>query len=547
MSDGKRLARASLVMAIGTIVSRATGLVRMFLLVSIIGTALNGDIFELANSVPSSLYILVAGGIFNVVLVPQLVRTMKEDSDGGEAYANRVVTLGLLALAAATIVLLFIVPWIMRIVFSGELFTAGFEQQRSSAQLLMLLCMPQVFFYGAFVLVGQILNAREKFGPMMWAPIVNNIVAIAVLGSYALIFGVAKPPANDGFTRAEVFLLGGGSTLGIALQAAVLIPYLRQVGYRFRPRFDFRGVGLGHTFRLGAWTVAFIIVNQIAYFAIARLGASATIEGRSLGVPAAGQAVYALGYAITQVPHGIITVSVATAIIPTLAGLARDLRFDRFRFELSRTVRVVLLLVAPLATATAMLGVPLAGVIAGFGASRDSTTAIGTTIAAFSATVILFSMHYLVLRGFYALEDTRTPFFVQTVIASVNIGAAVVLTRLVEPIWVSTVLAIAYAIAYLFGLSLAIFLLSRRIGHVFDAEMRLFVAKILSVCVSAGLVMGLGLWLWSVYGLPSGSPLANLSQILVVGSAGAAVALLAIRLLRIEEFGYVLRSVKPGR
>ena len=260
----QRLAKASILMAFGTIVSRLTGFVRMLLLIAVLGTALNADIFELSNSIPNSLYILVAGGVFNVVLVPLLVRAMKEQDDGGEAYVNRIVTLALIVLGTATVLLMIAVPVIMRIPFGETLFEPGFENHRAAARLLMTLTMPQVFFYGMFVLVGQILNSREKFGPMMWAPVINNLVSIGVLALYAVIFGIATPPANDGFSNAEVWLLGVGSTLGIAVQAAVLVPFLRATGFRYRPRFDFRGVGLNQTVQLGGWALAFIVVNQAA-------------------------------------------------------------------------------------------------------------------------------------------------------------------------------------------------------------------------------------------------------------------------------------------
>ncbi|MET1134171.1 MAG: murein biosynthesis integral membrane protein MurJ, partial [Aeromicrobium sp.] len=469
MSD-PNLARASAWMALGTIVSRITGLLRSLVLLAVVGSALNGSLFNVANSIPNSLYILVAGGIFNVVLVPQLVRAMKNDPDGGDAYANRIVTLGLLVLGSATIILMIAVPVLLRLLFGADLFTDEFTRQRESAYLLMLLCMPQVFFYGAFVLVGQILNSRQRFGPMMWAPIVNNLVALTVLGAYAVIFGVASPGADEGFSTGEAWLLGLGSTLGIAVQALVLLPFLRQVGFRYQPRFDFRGVGLSHTLRLGAWTLAFIIVNQISYFVIVRLASGADIEGVKQNVSSAGQVVYDVGFLISQVPHGVITVSLATAIIPTLAARAAEHDFARMRLELSRTLRLALMLIAPIAVAVACLGLPMASVLAGFGAARGNTEAIGTTISAFALALVMFSMHYIVLRGFYALEDTRTPFWIQVGIAAANIALAVALTTGAAPIEVSTRLALAYGLAYTLGLAVSSTVLSRRIGSLADPE-----------------------------------------------------------------------------
>lgn len=542
MSD-PNLARASAWMALGTIVSRITGLLRSLVLLAVVGSALNGSIFNVANSIPNSLYILVAGGIFNVVLVPQLVRAMKNDADGGDAYANRIITLGLLVLAAATVVLMVLAPLLLRLLFGPDMFTDGFTRQRESAYLLMLLCLPQVFFYGAFVLVGQILNSRQRFGPMMWAPIVNNLVALGVLGAYAVIFGVGEPNAGDGFSTGEAWLLGLGSTAGIAVQAMVLVPFLRQVGFRYRPRFDFRGVGLGHTARLGAWTLAFIVVNQISYFVIVRLASGADIEGEKDGVASAGQVVYDVGFLISQVPHGVITVSLATAIIPTLAARAAEHDFARMRLELGRTLRLALMLIAPIGVAIACLGLPVAAVLAGFGAARGNTDAIGTTISAFALALVMFSLHYIVLRGFYALEDTRTPFWIQAVIAAANITFALIVTRSADPIEVSTRLALAYGLAYTIGLTISTVLLSRRIGSLADRETVRFVVRLAIVCVVAAAVMLLGRWAWTEIVGSGTSPAVSLVELIVVGLAGAAATVLAARVLRLEELRYVVTSV----
>ncbi|OUZ12561.1 murein biosynthesis integral membrane protein MurJ [Aeromicrobium sp. PE09-221] len=540
MADTPRLARASAWMALGTVVSRATGLLRSVLLIAVIGTALNADLFNTANSIPNSLYILVAGGVFNVVLVPQLVRAMRNDPDGGDAYAHRIITLGMLVLLGATILLMLAVPLIMRIIYA-DLFTPEFTAQRQSAYLLMILCLPQVFFYGAFVLVGQILNARERFGPMMWAPIVNNLTALVVLGIYAVVFG-ADRDGTGGFSTAESLLLGIGSTLGIIIQAAVLVPFLGRVGFRYRPRFDFRGVGLGHTLRLGAWTLGFIIVNQIAFFVIARLGVRATSEGRARDVPAAGTTVYDFGFLLAQVPHGIITVSVATAIIPTLSAYAAAGRVNRVGIEIGRTLRLVMSLVVPIAVAVGVLGPQLARLLPG------ENPAIGMTISAFALGMVAFTIHYVVLRGFYAMEDTRTPFWIQLVIMSVNLGTAVVATRMVEPIWVATVLAVCWSLSYVIGLAIAFALLSRRVqGALVDHEMMWFLLKMaLLTLMMCGVMVATSL-LWVLFEPTAGGALTALTQLIVVGGVGAVTYLFMAEVLGMNELRYVLTSLMGSR
>jgi len=545
MSNRQDVVSASAWMALGTIVSRVTGFLRLLLLFFVIGKSLNADIFNNANTVPNALYILVAGGIFNVVLVPQLVRAMKNDEDGGDAYANRVITLGLLVLAAATVVLVAAVPLLLHVFFNEKLFNPGNEQQLESAQLLMWLCMPQVFFYGAFVLVGQILNARGRFGPMMWAPIVNNVAACAVLGIYAAVFGYSD--ATDGFSTSESLLLGLGSTTAIALQMAVLVPYLRKAGFHFRARFDFRGVGLGHTLRLGVWTLMFILANQVAFIVVNRLGNGATLEGRDQGTEAAGSAVYELGFLVSQVPHGVITVSLATAIIPTLSALAAEGRYERFRLELGRTLRVVLVIVVPLAVTVACLG-QQAGTVAGLvGALKGNTELVGNTIQAFGLAMIAFPIHYMMLRGFYANEDTRTPFFIQVAIAAVNVASALALTSMVPPARVAMMLALSYGIAYVVGSILSATLLSRSIGPIFDREMLVFAGKlIVASAAAAAAMLGVAAGLAHA-GLDQSMPTGGLLTLMVAGGCGALAYIGIAIILRMDQLTYVVRTLLRRR
>ena len=541
-TQGQTIARASAWMALGTIVSRLTGFLRVALLAWVIGVSLNADLFDAANSIPNALYILVAGGIFNVVLVPQLVRAMKNDADGGDAYANRVITLGIVVLGLATVALMIAVPLVMRVVFDDTLFTAALDEQRRSAALLMVLCMPQVFFYGVFVLAGQVLNARSRFGPMMWAPIVNNVVACGVVLAYYVFFGASS--GRDGFTTSEAVLLGLGSTVAIALQAVILLPYLRRAGFHYRPRFDFRGVGLGHTLRLGGWTLLFIVVNQIAYLVVIRIASGANIQGAVDALAAAGLAVYSLGFLVSQLPHGVITVSLATAVIPTLAALAADEDHDRFRVELARTVRLSLVVIVPIAVALACLGQPTAAIAGGVGSLGGNTVAIGQTIQAFSVAMIAFTVHYLMLRGFYAAEDTRTPFFIQVVIAAVNIVAAVVLTSLVDPYRVAMMLALSYGIAYVVGSILSVTLLSRRIGPIVDREMvtfvvRLVVATGLAAFVALGTAHGL-----DAAGVEPARAVGGLVTTVVAGLAGAVTYVAAARVVGLTQLGYLVSSLR---
>ena len=532
-------------MALGTIVSRLTGFVRALLIIAAIGTSLNADVFNNANSIPTALYILVAGGIFNVVLVPQLVRAMRYDEDGGDAYANRVITLGIVVLATATVILIAIVPLLIRVVFATSFFAPELQPARESAYLLMVVCMPQVFFYGVFVLVGQVLNARKWFGPMMWAPILNNVVACTVLVVFLAIYGSTN--GTGGFTMDQGLLLGLGSTLGIVLQTAVLLPYLRKAGFHYRPRFDFRGVGLGHTLRLGAWTFLFIVANQIAFIVILKIGTRATTEAALEGGRGAGSAVYEFGFLISQVPHAIITVSLATAIMPTLSALAAEKQWSAVQDEISRTLRIALSVIAPIAVAVACLGQSAATVTTSYGQMSGNTELIGHTIMAFAPAMVFFTVQYLMLRGFYAAENTRTPFFIQVVIAATNIGFALLLTSLVGTELVSAMLALSYGAAYLIGSSLSVLLLSRTTGPVFDRRVLIFLPKLVLACALAAGAMLAVMWGLDSQDFGTGSAKGAWMTLATAGPVGAVTYLVAARLVGLREIGSVIDTVVRRR
>ena len=537
--DQQSVLASSAVMAAGTVVSRLSGFVRSALLAAALGAALHADVFTIANTVPNMLYILLAGGVFNAVLVPQLVRAMAEDPDGGEGYTNRVVTLAALFLGTVTVVLVVLAPQLMSLYLDDRYDDPDRVTQLASVVDFARLCLPQVFFYGMFVLVGQILNARGRFGPMMWAPIANNVISVGVLVVYLFVFGPARGAETEGgFTTGQELLLGVGSTLGIGAQLLILLPYLRRAGFTFRPRFDFRGTGLGHTLRLGLWTVLFVVVNQIAYTVVVRLASGGTADGGD----GTGYTVYSSAFLITMVPHSIITVSLATAILPRLSrhAAAGDLR--RLGQTLAANLRTALAVVVPFAAVLPFVAEDLAHFIWGHGAAADQYQRYAPSLALFGPGLVLFTVHYLVLRGFYALELTRTVFFVQCAVAAVNVVAAVLLVREVDAAATSPALVLAYASSYAVGAALSYAVLRRRLGGLDSPRLVRFVVRLaLAVAVStavAGVVaVVLGRLVedphWAVAGLRGG---------LVTAVAGVVLVLMA-HATRLREVTIVVQTV----
>ncbi|WP_374204294.1 murein biosynthesis integral membrane protein MurJ [Streptomyces sp. HPF1205] len=441
-------------MVAGSLVSRATGFARLSVVTAAVGTAAGGDAFAVANTVPNIIYTLMIGGALQSVFVPELVRAAKEHADGGRAYTDRLLTLCAVALLGVTVLAVLAAPLLVSAYapdFGGE--------QRALTVALARYCLPQILFYGLFTLLGQVLGARERFGAAMWAPVLNNLVVIAVFGGYLA-------GARGGISHHEALLLGWGSTAGIAVQVLGLLPALRAAGFRWRPRFDWRGRGLTAPLRAGAWTLALVLVNQLAYWLVTRLATSAGQRAPATGHHAGvGYAAYSNAYSLWVVPQGIVTVSVVTAMLPRMSRAAAAGDHAGVGDDLSRGLRVSGSAVVPAVLAFLSLGPQITGVVFQHGATGNADAdAIALMLAAFALGLPAFAAQYLLARGFYAMSDTRTPFFLNVVIAGVNASLAAIAYATLPARWAVTGMAAGYAVACTVGLACTTALLRRRLA-----------------------------------------------------------------------------------
>jgi putative peptidoglycan lipid II flippase len=543
VSSTKRLLGASAVMASGTMISRVLGVLRVMLVAFILGNGTRqADILDIASMVPNALYVLLAGGALNTVLVPQIVRAVKNDEDGGEAYTNRIMTAFLLGVTVVAVVVTAAAPLVTRLYTSPAWREPDLAAQYASMVALAYLTLPQVFFYGAFFLLGQVLNAREKFGPMMWAPIANNVISILVMAIYLVVWGTDMDRSGP-FTTPQILLLGIGSTVGIAAQMLVLLPYLRKVGFRYRPRFDLKGTGLGKTFGLAKWTFAFVGINQLAYMVVQRLATSATATGHG-----AGSTVYSNAHLLWILPHSLITVSLATAMLPSASRLAAAGDQAGVAAEFTKTVRLALIVIVPATVCFIALAGPATGLLFGHGAGAKDAIFIAWALMAFAVGLIPFTVQFLCLRTFYALEDTRTPFLLQLLIAGVNIVGALLLTwAFNDPSWVATELALAYSVAYAVGVPFSWRVLKRRVPDLDGGKLTLHIVRLLLGSVIGGVgAYYLSRWLLDVI------PGRVLGQIAALAAGGVLVLLsfyVVGRLLKVRELSNIgaLLAARGGR
>ncbi|WP_225793606.1 murein biosynthesis integral membrane protein MurJ [Streptomyces aculeolatus] len=536
------LARSSAVMAAGTLVSRITGFLRTLVISAALGVAVLGDTYTVAYTLPTMIYILTIGGGLNSVFVPQLVRAMKNDPDGGIAYANRLLTLVSVILGGMVLVAVFAAPLLIR---AMSVKIADNPQSNEVAITFAQYCLPTIFFMGIHVVMGQILNARGSFGPMMWTPVLNNIVIIATFGLFLWVYGTSDSSAMDESTiPAEgVRLLGVGTLLGLVVQSLAMIPYLRQTGFRIRPRFDWKGHGLGKAAKLAKWTFLFVLANQAGMLVVTQLATWAGESASEVGHDGTGIMAFQNALLIWQMPQAIITVSVMAAMLPRISRAAADGDPNAVRDDISHGLRTSAVAIVPISFALVALGIPMCTLL--FAAvGSDAASSIGYVLMAFGLGLIPFSVQYVVLRGFYAYEDTRTPFYNTLIVAAVFAAGSAIAFVLLPDRHAVIGMAATYGVAYTVGVGVAWRRLKQRMGtnDLDGAHVVRTYARLVGASIPAAL--GGGAAAWAVTD-KLGSGVTGSLAALVAGSVVlGAIFYVAARRMRIQELNAMMGMVR---
>lgn len=476
------IGRASAFLASGTIVSRILGFVKVIVLAGIVGQfGATADTFAIANQLPNTIYVIVAGGILTAVLVPQIVRASVH-ADGGTAYINKLLTLALVVLFVTTLAATLLAP-----IITGFIGLNLPEDQKSLAVAFAYWCLPQMFFYGLYTLLGEVLNARKSFGPFTWVPVLNNVVAIAGLILFAALF---SPDPSGGRSAAEVTsamvtVLGGSATLGVITQAVVLFYFWRRIGLRYRPDFHFRGVGLGAAGKMASWTFGMLLLTTIA--GIVETQVVTLAHGK------ASVAVLATAWLIFMLPHSVITVSVATAYFTRMSEHATMGNWAQVRTDASSAIRGTSLLIVLAAAVIAVCAYPFAAV---FVAPFDQVQGIGNVIIAFIVGLVPFCVLFVLQRTYYALGDTRTPFFF-TLFQVVLLVIAVLACSLLPTDWIAVGIAASITVTGTLQAILAALLLRHRM-HGIDG--RRIVRSLVKYVAAAAIPLAAGLALLVILG-----------------------------------------------
>ena len=535
------LFRASGIMALGTIISRITGFIRGILIVAVLGTALLADTYNVANTMPNILYNLLVGGALTAIFIPQLVRSFDHE-DGGDGFASRLITTISLILLALVAIGVYFAPALVRL-YAPEFFTTGFEAEKEIAVAFTRYCLPQIFFLGLFTMLGQVANARGSFGPLMWAPIANNIVGIALFGGFLLI---ASDLTVSNITSTQIQILGWGTTLSVVVQALVLFPVIKRLGIKLRPQWGV--AGLGKSFGLAGWTLLYVLISQLGYLVTVNVATSAAVrsaqEGISRGV---GYTPYTYAYYVMLLPYSIVTISIITAILPHISRLALAKNNDEVRAQLIRAIKLVGVITIPSAVAFLFFGSFITEVIF-VGIPVSDARYIGYVLSALSFGLVAFSINLILIRGFNAFEDTRTQVISIFIINVISVGLSYLFLHLLQNQWVTVGLGAAFSISYLVGLLITLSLLKKHTGPI---KVRDFLGQHLrligaSVGVMAPLFALIQYISWVGVEL---SPIARAGELLVVMVMAFFGYLVAAKAAGVEEISMIahLKDSVVGR
>ena len=528
------LGRSAVVMAVGTTLSRVTGLGRLIAMAFALGVTESrlADAYNIANTMPNVIYELILGGVLTSVFIPVLVEELRRKRDDDDAWesVSALVTTSIVTVVAITVLAVVAAPWIIRL-FTFRLSGAEQAQQQELATFFLRIFAPQIAFYGIAAIAGGLLNAHDRFAVPMFAPIVNNVVVIATFLAFAAIVSGTPDEAGVGTALSQKMLLAVGTTGGVALMALAHWPSVRRLPGKLRWRPNFQHPSVRKLARLSVWTIGYVVANQLSF------GVGLVLANGVQGGPTA----MFTAFAFFQLPYGIAAVSIMTALVPRMSAQAVEGDEDGFRASVGTGLRLMGLLLLPATAGYLVLARPLVTTLLEHGVmSANSSRLVAEVLQMFALGLVPFSFYLLLLRAFYARQDARTPTLINVVLNTVYAVMSIILF----PAFRVQGLALAHSFCYVAGALLAGVLLSRRIGGLGSARTFAALGRASAASAIAAIAMVLAVAGVNAVMGPGGER--ALVQLIAGAGAGGIAFLAAAKALLIEELD-MLRNLLPGR
>lgn len=463
-------------MAFATLISRITGFLRMALLAYLLGDALLSS-FSVANQLPNMVAALVLEATFTAIFVPVLARAERHDPDGGDAFVRRLVTLATTLLVVTTALSVAGAPLLVRVMLGGDP-----QVNNPLTVAFAYLLLPQVLFYGLSSVFAAILNNRNVFGPPAWAPVLNNIVAILTVVVYVAVPGeLSTDPVSMG--NAKLLILGIGTTLGVAVQAAVLLVAIRKERISLRPLWgiDDRLKKFG---AMATAMVLYVVISQIGFVVGNQVASTAA---------ASGPAIYNYAWLVLQLPFGMIGVTVLTVVMPRLSRNAAADNVRAVLDDLSLGTRLTMITLIPIVAMMTVGGPAIGSALFAYGNfSADAAGYLGMAITLSAFTLVPYALVLLQLRVFYAREQPWIPILVIVVITIVKIAASLAAPHMTDnPDLVAGYLGLANGLGFLAGAVVGHILLRASLRPPGGRLLEVAVIRTILVTITASLLAAL--------------------------------------------------------
>jgi putative peptidoglycan lipid II flippase len=449
---GPSLAKATGSMAIATLVSRVTGFLKLVMLSALLGISVHGlnDSYTLANTLPNKIHEFLIGGVLTSVAVPVLVRAQREDSDGGHAYSQRLVTMTLVWMGAGTVLAVAAAPLLTAIYVNSANGTAD----PALVTVFGYLLLPQIFFYAATALLQAILQAKHVFAVTTWAPVINNVIVLATGGVYFLMPGeITLNPVL--LSEPKLLVLGVGTTLGVVAQVVVMLPALHRTGFRWRWAWglDERLKSFGG---LALWVLGYVAIAQLGVLVVDRV---------STGAAHGSVTIYNYTWLLVVMPYGVLGFALLTAILPRMSASAADGDYTAVVRDLSLANRYSTVMLGPISALMIVLGPEIGLALFSYGAATPSeATRLGLTLTISAFGLLPYTITLLQSRVFYAMQDARTPTLVMGVMVAVKIPLSYLCPVVLNPEQVVFGLAFVNALSFVLGALAGQLWLRARIG-----------------------------------------------------------------------------------
>jgi len=516
-------------MSVGTALSRFTGLLRVLTVAYVLGIGRLSDAYNVANTTPNIVYDLVLGGVLSAVFVPVFVEWIeKRGKEEAWRSARAIMTVAVLMLTAVAVLVMLLAEVIIH-AYTVQGTGLDLAEYRRLATFFLVVFMPQIVFYGWGAIATGLLNAHRRFAVPMFAPILNNLTVIATMLMFAYLTHGHTPTVGT-TTPAERWVLAIGTTLGVVAMTVALYPSLRGTGFRWRFVFDVRDEALRRIMRLAGWVFFYVLVNQIAYVVVIMLA------NRVVG----GYTAYTYAYTFFQLPYAIFAVSIFTALLPSLSSRWTESDRSGYLVLLSQGMRSTALIVLPATAGLIAISLPVSRLFfRHFRVTAADAGLLAGTLALFATGLFTFALFQLLIRGFYAMQDTRTPALINLIATAIGTAVNFIYFRYLGV----KGLALGTTTAYTIATIAALLVMRRRLGSLDGRRVASSVARIAAASAVTGLVaFATAEWLGDL--LATTSTGSQLVQVVVATIAGIAAFLAMAWALRIQEVATVAELVR---